>query len=486
MAEEEIQLFAKPPKKRQRLSSASKTSTEPEYVVNRRKQQEHAADDSQPALVDRNDTAETRQSGEPSTSSSIVTTFKSLGVSEWLCGVCKSLGIVRPTTVQQGCIPAILAGKDVIGLAQTGSGKTAAFALPILQSLAKDPYGIYALVLTPTRELAIQIAEQFRAFGAGMSLKDAVVIGGVDMQQQSRELARRPHVVIATPGRLKGLLDADCALAAGFSRAKYLVLDEADRLLDPTFESDLRTVLATLPEDNRQTLLFSATMTKSLIKLQKAALKDAFVFQAYDGLKTADKLKEQYVFIPSKVKEVYLFHLLNNLAEHKVRSAIIFTSTCKGCELLSVLLGELGLSCAALHSGKPQKQRLAALNQFKSEMVPLLLATDVASRGLDIPSVDLVVNYDLPILARDYVHRVGRTARAGRAGWSVSFVTQYDVQLVHKIEELIGHQLDEFKPEEAEVLKGITKVYSAKRAAMLKVAETEGKDTSSRRASKRG
>lgn len=405
-------------------------------------------------------------------------TFKSLGLSEWLCGVCKSLGMSHPTEVQRGCIPAILQGRDVIGLAQTGSGKTAAFALPMLQHLAKDPYGIFAVVLTPTRELAFQISEQFKALGAGMSLKDAVVIGGVDMQQQARNLAKRPHVVVATPGRLRGLLVADTGLAAGFRRVRYLVMDEADRMLDPSFEGDLRGILAVLP-DERQTLLFSATMTKSLIRLQTAALSDAHVFQAYEGLKTADKLREEYVFLPSKVKEVYLHHLLTALLPAAgVRSAIIFSATCKGCHLLSLLLEELGLPAAALHSGLSQRERLASLSRFKSEVVPLLLATDVASRGLDIPTVDLVVNYDLPMLARDYVHRVGRTARAGRSGWSLSFVTQYDVSLVHAIEELIGHQIKEHTMPEEEVLKGITKVYSAKRAAMLRVAEADGLNTS--------
>ncbi|KAG2451318.1 hypothetical protein HYH02_003923 [Chlamydomonas schloesseri] len=423
-----------------------------------------------------------RSGGEASTSghtdlSDVPTDFKGLGLSEWLCGVCKSLGMNHPTDVQRGCIPAILKGRDVIGLAQTGSGKTAAFALPILQALAKDPYGVFALVLTPTRELAVQISEQFRALGAGMRLKELVIIGGVDMQAQARELAKRPHVVVATPGRLAGLLDADGGLAAGMGRCRFLVLDEADRVLDSTFEDDLRRILLALPAE-RQTLLFSATMTKSLIALQRQSLADAHVFQAYEGLRTADKLKEEYLFLPAKVKEVYLHHLLTVvLPARKVRSAIIFAGTCRGCHLLSLLLEELGLPAVALHSGKSQKGRLAALARFKSEQVPLLLATDVASRGLDIPTVDAVINFDLPMLARDYVHRVGRTARAGRSGWSVSLVTQYDVGLVGAIEDLIGHKLEEHPLEEQEVLKGITKVYSAKRAAMLRVAEEEGLDT---------
>ncbi|KAF5834090.1 P-loop containing nucleoside triphosphate hydrolase protein [Dunaliella salina] len=245
---------------------------------------------------------------------------------------------------------------------------------------------------------------------------------------------------------LNGLLNAEPELKAGFTHTRFVVLDEADRLLDATFQNDLKTIFEALPSgEKRQTLLFSATMTQALIKLQQKALNDAYVYQ--------------------------------------VRSTIIFCSTCKGCHLLHQILEELGFACAALHSGKPQRQRQAALSSFKSEAVSLLLATDVASRGLDIPTVDLVINFDLPVLARDYVHRVGRTARAGREGWSLSFVSQYDVQLVHSIEALIGHQLQEFKLDEAEVLKGITKVYSARRAAMLKIAdeEKENKDKRSKR-----
>ncbi|WIA11123.1 hypothetical protein OEZ85_011266 [Tetradesmus obliquus] len=489
-AEEAVQLFSrKSAGKRKKSQQANGAADE---SAPKRQQQEAGAAAALPE----------RAQGEASTSESTAASFKELGVSDWLCSVVQSLGIRRPTQVQAGCIPAILAGKDVIGTAQTGSGKTAAFALPILQHLAKDPYGIFALVLTPTRELAMQLADQFRAFGAGMSLKDAVIIGGVEQQQQAQALARRPHVVVATPGRLAALVQSDSSLGAGFSRVAYLVMDEADRLLDPSFEADLRVLLPLLPEPSRrQSLLFSATLTPSLIKLQQASLADAHVFQAYEGLRTADRLDEQYVFIPQKVKDVYLHHLLlHSLASlqqqqqpgtpaaaaaaaadaeaagfKRVRSAIIFVSTCKGCHMLSLLLRELGLPAAALHSGKSQKQRLAALGSFKSEHVPLLLATDVAARGLDIPSVDLVVNYDLPLLAADYVHRVGRTARAGRAGWAVSFITQYDVELVSAIEGHIGHKLGELEMDEAAVLKGITRVYKAKKAAALAAMNEEDK-----------
>lgn len=322
-----------------------------------------------------------------------------------------------------------------------------------------------------------------------MALKEMVVTGGQDFQTQAKELSRRPHIVTATPGRLKELIVSCHGISACFANCRYLVMDEADQLFSPSFESDLMEVLSVLPPAGpaRRTLLFSATMTKSLIRLQQAALHDVFVYKAYEGLRTVEGVTEQYVLMPAKVKEVYLHHLLSEVMEQrKVRSAILFCRTCRSCALLAGLLQELGLPAAALHSGLPQKQRLAALQRFKSEAVSLLLATDVASRGLDIPTVDLVVHYDLPVLARDYIHRTGRTARAGRTGWSLCFVTQYDVDTLHQIEALIGHELGSFEMEEAEVLKGITKVYKSKRAAIMKADETTATGKQNTGARKKG
>ncbi|CAD7698085.1 unnamed protein product [Ostreobium quekettii] len=398
--------------------------------------------------------------------------FSELGLAQWLADACGGLGMARPTEIQGGCIPAVLAGRDVIGVAQTGSGKTAAFALPVLQRLARDPFGVFALVLTPTRELAFQLAEQFKALGAGMSVRTSVVVGRMDVRTQLRELTSRPHVVVATPGRLKDLLESDPSLSVVFRNSRFLVLDEADRLLDPCFEAHLRDVLAVLPTD-RQTLLFSATMSTALIRLQKAALKDAYIYEAYEGLKTVDSLKQQYVFVPAKVKDVYLTHLLTQLEDLKVRSAMIFVATCRGCHGLGLLLRQLGIPVACLHAEMAQRARLGALERFRCGRVAILVATDVASRGLDIPTVDLVVNYDLPQMARNYVHRVGRTARAGRGGWAVSLVTQYDVELVHRIEGLIEKRLTEYAMPEDSVLKLITRVYTAKKAALLQAAKEE-------------
>ncbi|KAL2653879.1 hypothetical protein R1flu_022007 [Riccia fluitans] len=401
-------------------------------------------------------------------------TFEDLGLSTWLLLTCKELGMVRPTPVQQGCIPQILNGKDVFGMAQTGSGKTAAFALPILQKLAENPYGIYALVITPTRELAFQIADQFNALGSSLSLRCTVVVGGMEMTAQALALMNRPHVVIATPGRMKDHFVSDGDMARYFSKAKFLVLDEADRLLEVGFEEEMRTILQIMPS-NRQTLLFSATMTGNLKALHELSSDKAFFYEAYQGFKTVETLKQEYIFLPANVKDVYLLHLLNSL-DDSVRSLIIFAASCRTCHLLSLVMEEMDLDTAALHSMKTQQQRLASLSRFKAGQVPILIATDVASRGLDIPTVDLVINYDIPRVARDYVHRVGRTARAGRGGCAISLVTQYDVELVHEIEKTIGKKLEEHKTVEDEVLKGITEVYKAKRVAALKMMDSGFED----------
>ncbi|MCO5557113.1 hypothetical protein L7F22_010669 [Adiantum nelumboides] len=379
--------------------------------------------------------------------------FSDLGLSDWLVDTCSQLGLKRPTPVQRSCIPQILNGLDVLGLAQTGSGKTAAFALPILHRLAQSLYGVFALVLTPTRELAFQLADQFKALGSGLHLWCAVVIGGLDMIEQAKALMLRPHVVIATPGRLADLLKNDRDIASIFKSIKFLVLDEADRILDVGFENELGTVFGSLSSGDK-----------------------AFFFEAYQGLQTVEQLQQQYIFMPLDVKDVYLLYVLSTLQERGIRSVIIFASTCRTCHFLSLFLDELDVHTTALHSMKSQPQRLASLNRFKSGQVPVLIATDVASRGLDIPIVDLVINYDIPRFTRDYVHRVGRTARAGRGGLSLTLVSQYDVDLVHEIESLIGKQLEEYKVGEDDVLKGITKVFKAKRLASQKMQDSGFED----------
>ncbi|KAI3831816.1 hypothetical protein MKW92_000509 [Papaver armeniacum] len=403
-----------------------------------------------------NEPLEVEKSCDPE---SYTLSFSDLGLADWATRTCKELGMKKPTQVQHHCIPRILAGQDVLGLAQTGSGKTAAFALPILNRLAENPYGVFALVITPIRELAYQLAEQFRALGASSHLRCAVIFGGMDMITQAQALMQRPHVVIATPGRIKDLLEQNPDILSVFSKTKFLVLDEADRVLDAGFEEELCAKFQYLPKD-RQTLLFSATMTENLRTLLEVSANKAYFYEQYEGFKTVESLK---LFVPKNVKDVYLLHVLSKMEEMGVRSAIIFVSTCRSCHLLSLLLEELEQPAVGLHSHKSQALRLSALHRFKSGQTPILLATDVASRGLDIPTVDLY--------AQDYVHRVGRTARAGRGGLAVSFVTQNDVDLIHEIESVVGKQLDKFECKENDVLAEITKVYKAKRVATMKMMD---------------
>ncbi|MFS7940952.1 putative RNA helicase [Helianthus anomalus] len=397
-------------------------------------------------------------------------TFADLGLSDWALQTCKELGMKKPTPVQQHCIPRILSGEDVLGLAQTGSGKTAAFALPVLHRLAEGPYGVFCLVVTPTRELAYQLAEQFKALGSCLNLRCAVIVGGMDMISQAKMLMQRPHVVIATPGRIKVLIDQNPDIPAVFSNTKFLVLDEADRVLDVGFEDELRVVFNCLPK-NRQTLLFSATMTDNLQSLLEVSANKAYFYEAYEGFQTVDTLKQQYVFIPKSVKDVYLLHILSRMEDMGIRSAIIFVSKCRTCHLLGLLMEELDHDVAELHSHKSQAFRLSALHKFKSGKVSILLATDVASRGLDIPTVDLVINYDIPRYPRDYVHRVGRTARAGRGGLAISLITQNEVELIHDIEKEIGKKMELFECKENEVLENITQVFNARRVAKMKFSD---------------
>ncbi|KAL5746609.1 hypothetical protein ACOSP7_027755 [Xanthoceras sorbifolium] len=427
-----------------------------------------------PSFNPNSETSQLEKFSGSGTDSSTASSFAGLGLAEWAVQTCKELGMKRPTAVQAHCIPKILEGRDVLGLAQTGSGKTAAFALPILQRLAENPYGVLALVVTPTRELAFQLAEQFRALGSCLHLRCEVVVGGMDMLTQARNLVARPHVVIATPGRIKVLLEEDPDIPPVFSKTKFLVLDEADRVLDSGFEEELRVVFRCLPK-NRQTLLFSATMTSDLQMLLELSGNKAYFYEAYEGFKTVDTLKQQFIKMPKKVKDVYLVYMLSKMEDMGIRSAIIFVSTCRNCHRLSLLLEELDQKAASLHSFKSQSLRLSSLHRFKSGQASILIATDVASRGLDIPTVDLVVNYDIPRNPRDYVHRVGRTARAGRGGLSLSFITQNDVVLLHAIEAELGKQLEEFECKEQEVLSDITKIFNASRVAKMKLMD-EGFD----------
>ncbi|EDX05705.1 probable ATP-dependent RNA helicase DDX47 isoform X1 [Drosophila simulans] len=405
-------------------------------------------------------------------------TWKDLGLNEALCQACDELKWKAPSKIQREAIPVALQGKDVIGLAETGSGKTGAFALPILHALLENPQRYFALVLTPTRELAFQIGEQFEALGSGIGIKCCVVVGGMDMVAQGLQLAKKPHIIIATPGRLVDHLEN----MKGFNlkAIKYLVMDEADRILNMDFEVELDKILKVLPRE-RRTFLFSATMTKKVKKLQRASLKDPVKVEVSNKYQTVEQLQQSYLFIPVKYKDVYLVHILNELAGN---SFMIFCSTCNNTVKTALMLRALGLAAIPLHGQMSQNKRLAALNKFKTKNRSILISTDVASRGLDIPHVDVVVNFDIPTHSKDYIHRVGRTARAGRSGKAITLVSQYDIELYQRIEHLLGKQLTLYKCEEDEVMALQERVAEAQRTAKLELKDLE--DTRGGKGHKRG
>uniref|UniRef100_A0A336M312 RNA helicase n=1 Tax=Culicoides sonorensis TaxID=179676 RepID=A0A336M312_CULSO len=422
--------------------------------------------------------SEQSESVEESEKTEKETTWEDLGLIDVLCQACDRLKWKAPSKIQKEAIPLVLKGKDIIGLAETGSGKTGAFALPILQSLLEHPQRYFALVLTPTRELAFQISEQFEELGREIGVQCCVIVGGMDMVSQALMLAKKPHVLIATPGRLVDHLEN----TKGFNlRAiKYLVMDEADRILNMDFEVELDKILRVIPNE-RRTLLFSATMTKKVAKLQRASLQDPVKVEVSNKFQTVEKLQQYYIFIPLKYKDVYLTHIINELSGN---SFMVFCSTCNNTVRTALMLRALGLAAIPLHGQMSQNKRLAALEKFKQKNRSILISTDVASRGLDIPHVDVVLNFDIPTHSKDYIHRVGRTARAGRSGKAITFVTQYDVELYQRIEHLLGKQMPLYPTEEDEVMLLQSRVAEAQRTAKLELKDIEEHQSSLKRKGK--
>ncbi|KAL6504245.1 DEAD-box ATP-dependent RNA helicase 10 [Orobanche gracilis] len=393
--------------------------------------------------------------------------FKELGVCEQLLEACDNLGWKTPSKIQALVLPHAFQGKDLIGLAQTGSGKTGAFAIPILQSLLENRQAFYACVLSPTRELAIQIAEQFQALGSGIGVKCTVLVGGVDQVQQSISLAKRPNIIVAIPGRLVDHLSN----TKGFSlrTVKYLVLDEADRLLNEDFEKVLDDILSAIPRE-RKTYLYSATMTKKYIgvqKLQRACLRNPVKIEAASKYSTVGTLKQQFWLVPAKYKDCYLIYILTEMSGS---TSMVFTRTCEATRFLALVSRNLGFRAIPISGQMTQAKRLGSLNKFKARECNILICTDVASRGLDIPSVDVVINYDIPKNPKDYIHRVGRTAPAGRSGVAISLVNQSELEC-----RLPDKKLPEFEAQEEEVLLLQERVSEAKRISLQNIKEEGGK-----------
>jgi superfamily II DNA/RNA helicase len=365
--------------------------------------------------------------------------FASLGLIDQIAATIASLGYKSPTPVQSQAIPAVLAGRDVMAAAQTGTGKTAGFAVPLLQKLVMDggeaaSNCARALVLVPTRELAEQVHDSVRAYGAGLPLRTLVAYGGVSINPQMMKLRRGVDLLVATPGRL---LDLHSKNALKFGQVQTLVLDEADRMLDLGFARELDTVLAALPR-KRQTLLFSATFSDPIRALAGKLLHDPVSIEASPPNTTVKAIRQWIVPVDKKRKTELFLHLMK---KHGWSQVLAFVKTRRGVDELVDLLAAKRIDADSIHGDKPQPARLRALERFKAGEVKVLVATDVAARGLDIEELPVVVNFDLPIVAEDYVHRTGRTGRAGASGEAVSLVAADEVQQLAAIEMLTKQTL---------------------------------------------
>ena len=365
--------------------------------------------------------------------------FSALGLAPALLRAVSAQGYTEPTPVQREAIPFVLAGRDLLAGAQTGTGKTAAFVLPMLQLLAgsQPPDGsrprIRALIVVPTRELAIQVEESVRVYGSN-SRRSTTIYGGVGFGGQLQALRRGPEIVVATPGRL---LDHARQGTIDLGAVEVLVLDEADRMLDMGFIRDIRSILALLPP-RRQNLLFSATFSNEIRSLAEGLLDRPASVQVTPRNTPTDLVRQVVHPVDRGRKRELLSHLVRS---HAVDQALVFTRTKHGADRLAKQLLEDGIATAAIHGNKSQPQRVRALNDFKAGRVTLLIATEVAARGLDIEQLPHVVNFELPMVASDYVHRIGRTGRAGIEGDALSLVCVDEVPMLREIERLLGHPI---------------------------------------------
>ena len=369
----------------------------------------------------------------------MTTTFADLHLAEPLLRALDEEGYATPTPIQAGAIPYLLEGRDLLGLAQTGTGKTAAFALPILDRLFREkgrahPKGARALVLAPTRELASQIGESFASYARHMRFSHAVVFGGVGQGRQIEALRRGVDVLVAAPGRLLDLMGQGHVDLSGL---EVLVLDEADRMLDMGFVRDIRKIVAALPTD-RQTLLFSATMPKTISDLAHGLLRDPATVQVTPPSSTVDRIRQAVMFVDTGNKREALKLLVDS---PKVARAVVFTLMKHEANKVATFLNEHGITAEAIHGNKSQGARERAMSGFRSGNVKVLVATDIAARGIDVDDVTHVFNYDLPNVPESYVHRIGRTARAGREGWAVSLCDAEQRAWLRDIEKNIGKKI---------------------------------------------
>lgn len=367
-------------------------------------------------------------------------TFKELHLVAPILKALETEGYTTPTPIQEQSIPQILRGKDLLGCAQTGTGKTAAFAIPILQNLLLQQkedafnHNIKALILTPTRELAIQINESFDAYGKHTGLTHAVIFGGVSQFQQTNELRRGVDILIATPGRLLDLISQKFVNLQGI---KMFVLDEADRMLDMGFIHDVKKIIARLPE-KRQTLFFSATMPPEITKLSASILTNPVRVEVAVVSSTAENVDQHIFLVEKNDKRQLLIHLLK---DNKIQNALVFTRTKYGADKIAKELHRANIKADAIHGNKTQAARQKALNNFKEGKIRVLVATDIAARGIDVDDLSHVINFELPNIPETYVHRIGRTGRAGNSGSAFSFCDMEERAYLRDIHKLIDQTI---------------------------------------------
>lgn len=400
------------------------------------------------------------------------TTFEDLKLCQELCDTAKKAGWKFPTRIQAATVPVVMANRDAVGVAQTGSGKTGAFVLPLTDWLlrqAKAPH-FAVLVMVPTRELAHQVAAQFLMLGEPIGLRVVTLVGGVDMVTQACELSQKPHVIVGTPGRIKDHLQN----TKGFflRKLKALVLDEADRMLDMDYEKEIDAILEHLPTE-RQTLLFSATLSTKVDRLQKASLRDPVMLEVHRKNTTVETLDQQFVFAPFARMSAYLHYFLSKEAGSHI---LVFCQSGQLVHKLTLTLRILGHRALPLMGRMTQENRNLALSKFKDGQIRVLVCTDLAQRGLDIAHTDVVINYALPLGVKDYIHRVGRTARAGSHGKAINLISQYDIVQLQTIEKAIGIEMKEWPVVDGEIEQMLQRVEDAEQEALREMREQEQSD----------
>ena len=411
--------------------------------------------------------------------------FEKMKLEKWILKIIKYLSYKEPTEVQKYVIPQILKDKSVIAISKTGTGKTASFCLPILSELSKNPFGLYCIILEPTRELVLQVEEKLKLFSTGFNLRMCSIIGGEDYTTQLKELDKIPHIIIATPGRLVSFLENNYIKLV--DNLRYFVMDEFDQLLDDTIKPDIDKIITYLPDD-RITLFFSATIMQTKEELKKYLGKndkeEIFYYNNNTDEKIDDIIKDtninkeknkdndkddkdkeikkknkiiplkiknrinedislKYILVPQKLKEHYLLYLLRN--RYKETNTLIFVNHVKQCDFLYNLCKLFEIKVSHLHSKMTQKNRREDLQKFKGSMTNILISTDLASRGLDIKQCDLVINFDIPLSSLTFIHRAGRTGRIGNKGLCISLVSQYDVEVLNGIEEDLNADFKEIE-----------------------------------------